>query len=79
MVASENIGSMLVVSLPSGNDFAGSVYARRYLTKLISDILLRQRSTAKQRALVITKHIFDCYNGHFLLETVTGTLQKSIR
>ncbi len=37
---SENLGSWLAVS--QGHDFAGSIFARRQLMKLISDRLLRQ-------------------------------------
>ncbi len=76
--ASENLGSWLTASW--GNDFAGSVFAWRHLTKLISDTLLRQRNGLKiynkiERVLVITKQIFNYYNTNFSLE-ITSKVQK---
>ncbi len=63
-----------------GNDFAGSVFAWRHLTKLISDRLLRQRNGLMiynkiERVLVITKLIFNYYNTDFSLE-ITSNVQK---
>ncbi len=65
-----------------GNDFAGSVFARRHLMKLISDGLLRQRNGLMiynkiERVLVITKQIFNYYNTNFSLE-ITSKVQKNI-
>ncbi len=64
-----------------GNDFAGSVFARRHLTKLISDRLLRQRKILMiynkiERVLVITKQIFNYYNTNFSLEITSKVNQK---
>ncbi len=64
----------------SSNDFAGSVFARRYLMKLISDGLLRQRNGLMfynkiEQVLVITKWIFNYYNTDFSLE-MTSKVQK---
>ncbi len=63
-----------------GNDFAGSVFARRHLMKLISDGLLRQRNGLMiynkiERVLVITKQIFNYYNTNFSLE-ITSKVQN---
>ncbi len=63
-----------------GNDFAGSVFARRHLTKLILDRLLRQHNGLMiynkiERVLVITKQIFNHYNANFSLE-ITSKVQK---
>ncbi len=63
-----------------GNDFAGSVFAWRYLTKLISDRLLRQLNGLMidnkiKQVLVITKRIFNYYNTNFSLE-ITSKVQK---
>ncbi len=55
------------------NDFAGSVFARRHLTKLISDRLLRQCN-----GLMIynkIEQIFNYYNTNFSLE-ITSKVQK---
>lgn len=64
----------------SGNDFAGRICAGQYLTKLISDRLLSQRSGLMiykeiQRTLVITKQIFNYYNTNFSLE-ITSKVEK---
>ncbi len=64
----------------SGNDFKGSVFARRHLTKLISDRLLRQHNGLTiynniERDLVITKWISNYYNTDFSLE-ITPKVQK---
>ncbi len=64
----------------SGNDFKGSVFARRHLIKQISDRLLRQRNGLMiynkiERVLVITKLIFNHYNTDFSLE-ITSKVQK---
>ncbi len=66
-----------------GNDFAGSVFARRHLTKLISERLLRQRNGLMiynkiDRVLVITKLIFNHYNTKFSLE-ITSKVQNVIQ
>ncbi len=63
-----------------GNDFAGSVFAQRHLTKLILDMPLRQRDGLMiynkiERVLVITKRIFNYYNTHFSLE-IASKVQK---
>ncbi len=63
-----------------GNDFAGSVFAWRHLTKLISDRLLRQCNILMiynkiEWVLVITKQIFNYYNSNFSLE-ITSKVQK---
>ncbi len=76
--ASENLGSWLAALW--GNDFAGSVFARRHLTKLISDRLLRQRNGLMiynkiERVLVITKRIFNCFTTNFSLE-ITSKVHK---
>ncbi len=78
LAASENLGCWLAALW--GIDFAGSVFARRRLTKLISDRLLRQRTGLMiynkiERVLVITKQIFNYYNTNFLLE-ITSKVQK---
>ncbi len=64
----------------SGNDFKGSVFARRHLIKQILDRLLRQRNGLMiynkiERVLVITKWIFNHYNIDFSLE-ITSKVQK---
>ncbi len=64
----------------SGNDFKGSVFARRHLMKLISDRLLRQCNGLMiynkiERVLAITKLIFNHYNTDFSLE-ITSKVQK---
>ncbi len=61
-----------------GNDFAGSVFARRHLMKLISDRLLRQHNGLMiynkiERVLVITKQICNCNHTDFSL---TSKVQK---
>ncbi len=66
-----NLGSWLAALW--GNDFAGSVFPRRHLTKLISDRLLRQRNGLMiynkiDWDLVITKQIFNYYNNNFSAE-----------
>ncbi len=60
-----------------GNDFAGSVFARRHLMKLISDRLLRQCNGLMvynkiERVLVITKQILNYYNTNFSLEIISN-------
>ncbi len=82
LAASENLGSWLAaLAALWGNDFAGSVLARRHLTKLISDRILRQRDGLMiynkiERVLVITKLIFNYYyNTNFSLE-ITSKVQK---
>ncbi len=78
MAASKNVGSWLAALW--GNDFAGSVFARRHHTKLISDRLLRQRNGLMifnkiEQVLVITKQIFYYYSTDFSLE-ITSKVQK---
>ncbi len=62
------------------NDFAGSVYPQRYLTKLTSDRLLRPHNGLMiynqiERALVITKWKFKYCNSNFLL-VMTSKVEK---
>ncbi len=78
MAASKNLGSWLAALC--GNDFGGSVFARRHLTKLISDRLLRQRNGLMiynkiEWVLVITKQTFNYYNTNLLVE-ITSKVQK---
>ncbi len=58
------------------NDFAGSVYPQRYLTKLTSDRLLRPHNGLMiynqiERALVITKWKLTYCNSNFLLVMIS--------
>ncbi len=68
-----------LAALP-GNDFKGSVFARRHPAKLISDRLLGQHNGLTiynniERDLVIPKLIFNYYNTDFLPE-ITSNVQK---
>ncbi len=76
--ASENLGCWLAAL--RCNDFAGSVFAQRHLTILISDRFLRQCNGLMvynkiERVLVIIKQIFNYYNTNFSLE-ITSKVQK---
>ncbi len=78
LAASESLDSWLAALW--GHDFAGSIFARRHLMKLISDRLLRQRNGLMinnkiEWVLVITKWIFNYYNTDFSLE-ITSKVQK---
>ncbi len=78
MAASGNSGSWLAALW--SKDFAGSVFARRHLKKLISDWLLRQCNILMiyneiEWVLVITKIRFNYYNTNFSLE-ITSKVQK---
>ncbi len=63
-----------------GNDSAGSVCARRHLTKLILGRPPRQRNglmiySKVERALVITRQIFNYYSSNFSLE-ITSEMEN---
>ncbi len=81
-LSSENLDSWLAASLLyQANYFAGSIFARRHLMKLISDKLLRQckglmiYNTIK-RVLVTTKQILNYYNTDLSLEITSKVSQK---
>ncbi len=70
----------IVLTPAASKNFFGSVFARRHLTKLISDRLLRQRNGLMiynkiERVLVITKRILNYYNTNFSLG-ITSKVQK---
>jgi len=63
-------------------NFAGRVSARRHLTKLNLDRLLRERNglmiySKIETALVITKQIFNYYNSNILPEITSKVTFKA--
>ncbi len=79
LAASGNLGRWLAASLLY-ETMQAAFFARRHLTKLISDRLLRQLKGLMiynkiERVLVITKRILNYYNINFSLE-ITSKVQK---